>query len=368
MTNFEVPNDLTVLSVEDIHGLIETARAEFNTLNETDDLSDETLDAMTELADAIDELHAETSGRTELATKKRKGIFSKVFRLTDGAKAFQKKAAIAARVLPKVELVADTVTFNLSNLESALDHVDDAIDDLEDEGGPQVGSALSEARAAKTALKKALGNYDDGPEPTRRSPSSGGGGGVGVYSTTIVELNLAKTKSALGNVNDAIDALENGNASSALSNLRTASEQLENAIDDYDDGGGYDNGSSSIVVSTPPPDDMSTEDIVNLAAVGLLNRLTADGIIDMDAVTKEFASCSSARKRVRKARRSLRSALRALAKCSGYRVVVEGPTPEPAPPPPPPAGMSAEGVEEFASEEVKRKAELAVHVEALQKN
>lgn len=332
MTNFEVPTDLTALSVEDIHGLIETARAEFKTLNETDDLSDETLDSMTELADAIDALHSETTNRV---TSKRNGIFSKVFRLTDGAAAFKKKTALAARVLPKVELKADTVTFNLANLESALDHVEDAIDDLEDEDGPQIGSAIGEARAAKTALKKAIGNYDDGPDTykaPRRSGGGGGGGGVGVYSTDTVEFNLAKTKSALENVNDAIDALEDDNVGSALSNLRTASDQLDNAIDDYDNGGGYDYD-DSIIVSTPPPDGMSTADIIKLATIGLRNSLAADGT-DLKADTEEFASCSSARKRVRKARSSLRRALRALAKCSGYRVVVT-PAPEPAPPPPP---------------------------------
>lgn len=104
MTNFEVPTDLSAFSVEDIHGLIESARAEFNTLNETDDLSDETLDSMTELADAIDALHSEITSKTqEQVSTKRNGLFFKVFGMSMNEKLAQRKAKLEKYYVAKDE-------------------------------------------------------------------------------------------------------------------------------------------------------------------------------------------------------------------------------------------------------------------------
>lgn len=81
MEEFALPNDLTDLSVEDIQGLIESAREEFHTLNDSESLEDSTLDRMTQLADSIDALHDEFVSKVELAVSKRDQISAKVFGL-----------------------------------------------------------------------------------------------------------------------------------------------------------------------------------------------------------------------------------------------------------------------------------------------
>lgn len=67
---FELPDNLGSFSTEDLDNLIAEARDEFNTLNESDDISDETLDRMSELADGIDGVSAEKTRRVEAAAKR----------------------------------------------------------------------------------------------------------------------------------------------------------------------------------------------------------------------------------------------------------------------------------------------------------
>lgn len=67
---FAMPEDLGSLSAEDIDNLIEQATGEFNTLNESDDVSDETIESMSLLADGIDALSAEKTRRVEAAASK----------------------------------------------------------------------------------------------------------------------------------------------------------------------------------------------------------------------------------------------------------------------------------------------------------
>lgn len=79
MEDFNLPEDLGALAVEDIQELIEAARDEFHSLNDSESLEDETLDRMTELADAIDSLHDEFVSKVEFAISKRDEISSRVF-------------------------------------------------------------------------------------------------------------------------------------------------------------------------------------------------------------------------------------------------------------------------------------------------
>jgi hypothetical protein len=58
-------------------------------------------------------------------------------------------------------------SFNLKNLTSALDNINDAIDDLEADE-PKVAGALGELRAAKKSIKRAIESYPSGPYPRRR--------------------------------------------------------------------------------------------------------------------------------------------------------------------------------------------------------
>lgn len=67
---FAMPEDLGSLSAEDLDNLIEQATGEFNTLNESDDVSDETIESMSLLADGIDALSAEKTRRVEAAASK----------------------------------------------------------------------------------------------------------------------------------------------------------------------------------------------------------------------------------------------------------------------------------------------------------
>lgn len=84
---FDMPDNLGELSSEDLDGLIEQAREEFNSLNESDDVSDETIQSMSVLADSIDALDAEKTRRVENAASKQ---------------------ALAARVPAVVEAVEET--------------------------------------------------------------------------------------------------------------------------------------------------------------------------------------------------------------------------------------------------------------------
>lgn len=299
MPEFSLSEDLSSLSVEDIQELISAAREEFHSLNDSDSLEDSTLDRMTQLADSIDQLHDEFISKVELAVSKRDAISAKVFSLS-----------------------TKTVTFNLDNLNSASDHVEQAIDAL-DQDVPDISSALSDARSAESILKKSV----KGPYTRRVGPRTTP---VGVYKADTEEFNMKFTTSALDDVSDAITALENGNVDSALDNLNDAADELDNSIDSYDDDSHDSVVVAPIPVTDPPPGTMASE----------TDELTAD--------TEEFASCSSARKRVRASRRSLRKSLTALRNCSGTRIVYVNPppseTPPPSPPPPPPA-MSADKTE-----------------------
>jgi len=59
MSEFHLPDSLEGLTSEELQGLHDAALGEFNTLNESDDLSSTTLDRMAELADAIEALRAQ---------------------------------------------------------------------------------------------------------------------------------------------------------------------------------------------------------------------------------------------------------------------------------------------------------------------
>lgn len=223
----------------------------------------------------------------------------------------ERREELTLRACGDMEHKPDILAFNLQHLDNALESVEDALDNLDDD---DVSGALSDARAAKNSLKKAVESYDDSG-PKRDSSSR--------YSAETIAFNLGASKSAFSHVNDAINALEGGNVSKASSELNDAQEILENAVENYDDKD-YDD----VVVrrftrpfpdSAPAPDPGMSGETVNL-----------------EGETVEFASCSAARRRITKARRSLRKAIRAYAKCTtNNRVVVVESPPPPAPAPAP---------------------------------
>jgi hypothetical protein len=70
MPEFNLPESLDGLTSEELQGLHDAALAEFNTLNESDDLSPATLDRMAVLADAIDALRAQRTALAEGAERR----------------------------------------------------------------------------------------------------------------------------------------------------------------------------------------------------------------------------------------------------------------------------------------------------------
>lgn len=71
MYEFEIPEDLTACSAEDLEECMTAGREEFGLLNDSDDISDATLERMTELADGLEALNAELQSRVALAVAKR---------------------------------------------------------------------------------------------------------------------------------------------------------------------------------------------------------------------------------------------------------------------------------------------------------
>lgn len=75
-SSFILPGDLSELSAEDIQGLIETARAEFSAIYESDDVSNEALEELQRLADGIESVVGEQN--TRLAAAKRVELAAQV--------------------------------------------------------------------------------------------------------------------------------------------------------------------------------------------------------------------------------------------------------------------------------------------------
>lgn len=67
---FEMPESFNGLSDEELSSHISQAREEFNELNASDDVSDETLERMEELANGIESLQAEKTRRVEAAARR----------------------------------------------------------------------------------------------------------------------------------------------------------------------------------------------------------------------------------------------------------------------------------------------------------
>lgn len=92
MENFELPEDLNSLSGEELQGLIEQARDAFNTLNDSDDISNETLETMQYLADSIEGIVDEQSNRVTAAARKVE-LASKANKADDAEKADEEEDA-----------------------------------------------------------------------------------------------------------------------------------------------------------------------------------------------------------------------------------------------------------------------------------
>src|ERR1043165_5792924 len=69
MNEFNLPESLDGLTSEELQGLHDAALGEFNTLNESEDLSIATIDRMSELADAIEALRGRQQTLAQAATR-----------------------------------------------------------------------------------------------------------------------------------------------------------------------------------------------------------------------------------------------------------------------------------------------------------
>lgn len=103
---FDMPNNLPELSVEDLTSKINEARTEFNELNDSDDISDETLERMEELANSIEDLQVEKGQRRreELSARVGEEPVAEVV-----APVEEVAAAVATVVEPEVEVEAAVV-------------------------------------------------------------------------------------------------------------------------------------------------------------------------------------------------------------------------------------------------------------------
>lgn len=63
-------NEFSTLSAEDLINKAYSLREEFNTLHGSEDYSDETLDSMAEIVDALEQLQSEADRRVQLAAKR----------------------------------------------------------------------------------------------------------------------------------------------------------------------------------------------------------------------------------------------------------------------------------------------------------
>jgi hypothetical protein len=70
MNPFQIPDDLSAVSNEELSGLLETAKTDFNTLYTSEDVSNETLEAMEELANAVEEIVTEQNRRVTASAKR----------------------------------------------------------------------------------------------------------------------------------------------------------------------------------------------------------------------------------------------------------------------------------------------------------
>lgn len=130
---FETPNNLPELSAEELSNKITEARDEFNELNASDDVSDETLERMEELANAIEEIQAEKTKRVEASVKREE---------------------LAARVAEEVEVPAEVPAVEEAEvIEAAAEEVE--VVELEPEAEEVVEAAAEEEVVVEAAAEVA---------------------------------------------------------------------------------------------------------------------------------------------------------------------------------------------------------------------
>lgn len=69
MDNFQIPEDLSTLTGEELSGLLEEAKSSFNSYYESEDVSNETLEAMEFLANTVEDIVSEQSRRASAAKR-----------------------------------------------------------------------------------------------------------------------------------------------------------------------------------------------------------------------------------------------------------------------------------------------------------
>jgi hypothetical protein len=101
MNEFNLPEDLSVLSGEDLTGNLEAAKSQFNELYESEDISNEALEAMEFLANAIEDLVAEQNRRISVA--KREALSTKATKVTAEEEASEEEVAEEAQAVEEEE-------------------------------------------------------------------------------------------------------------------------------------------------------------------------------------------------------------------------------------------------------------------------
>lgn len=133
MYEVNLPEDLSAISGEDLQGHLETAKAQFNELFESEDISNEALEAMETLANGIEGMVAEQNRRVAAATKRTE---------------LASKAAASAAVEEATEAAVEEVVEAAVNDGGKKDDDDadgddeNSEDDTEEDGDAEVEAAV----------------------------------------------------------------------------------------------------------------------------------------------------------------------------------------------------------------------------------
>lgn len=139
MATFEMPDNLPELSVEDLTSKINEVRAEFNELNASDDVSDETLERMEELADAYETLQTEKTRRVEAASRR------------EELSALMAEEVVEEPAVEDVEPVVEAATEEAEVVEAEADEVTEAA--VEEEEAVELSSEEAEEVVTESELE-----------------------------------------------------------------------------------------------------------------------------------------------------------------------------------------------------------------------
>lgn len=143
MSDFQIPEDLSTISGEELSGLLEAAKAEFNSLYESEDISNEALEAMEQFANAIEDLVSEQDRRVSAASKRaelstKANVTAQVEEAAQEVEA--EEAAAEETVVEEAEEAVEEVAIEAATEEANSGVVEESIDNTNAEEGVLVAA------------------------------------------------------------------------------------------------------------------------------------------------------------------------------------------------------------------------------------